>query len=596
MLEKINSYFEKSTQNIQRICVILFLSAFLVRLVYVLTLDDKWYFYDTVHYDKAANSILNGEGFGRGYFFSSIKEFQDEYSLPPVYPVFLAGVYAIFGQDFFAVRIVQSLVCAFLTLMIFLIAERVFNRRVALLAAVISIFYPLLVFISGLLYVTALFTLLIALFVWFALKSYESEDIKSPALAGLFLGLATLAGPILLGFYPLAALWMVFTLDKPFFSRVKTTAIFLTIAVLTLVPWGIRNYKIFGKVTPVSASADWFLSEAQSRIQNELNVRISTDDSGIHFEVYVSGDFDGRLTAPSKPIEKPREYYAGLMLKGGLSKYIDRFEIKRNLDNSRLHEVDEFEHEGLNNMWLADSVFGTVRGHLANFSSDVEKDFLAVFVGLPNPTEVTLKWGKDTEAAGVSQTGVALLLDRPSLDASGYVLKRLPYGMLELWQVESGSPMKLIAEKMGEKSLGIGTNGAQPGVSRGGIFGKIFYILTDDPKGFISHYSSEFVHFWQLYPDRVMTKNQFTNSKTMYVSIATFAPVLIFSILALFYSKKNWRKVGLLFLTIMSFALGYAFFQTRVRYRIPVEPYMIILASYGFAIVFERVKLALQRR
>ena len=592
MLKKISFYIEKLTQNTRRLCLILFLSAFFVRLIYILTLEDKWYFYDTIHYDKAARSILDGEGFGTGYFFSGIKEFEKEYSLPPAYPIFLAGIYAIFGQDLFAVRIVQSLISAFLTLLIFLIARKVFNVKVALLSGAISILYPLLVFIGGLLYVTALYALLIALFVWFALRSYESENMKFPALAGLFLGLATLAGPILLGFYPLAALWILFALERPLFSRIKTTAIFLTVAVLTLIPWGIRNYKIFGKITPVSASADWFLSEAQSKIQNELSIRISSDGSGNHFAVYINGDFDGRLTDTSRWIETSGSTYSGLMLNGGLSKYIDRFELKTNSD---LHEVDEFEQESLSKMWLADSVFGTVNGSLANFSSDVEQVFLAVFAGRPNPTEVTIKWGEGTQATGVIQTGVALMLDKPNLNANGYLLKRLPYGMLELWQVENGSPVKLIAEKMGEKSLGGGTDGTQQGVNRGGIFGKIFYILTDDPKGFIGHYVSEFVHFWQLYPDRVMTKNRFTSWKTVVVSVATFGPVLIFSIFGVLHSRQNWRKAGLLFLTVLSFALGYAFFQTRIRYRIPAEPYMIILASYGFLAVIERLKVAAKR-
>ena len=92
MFKKLGALIEILTQNSRKLYLFLFISAFLVRVVYIMTLEDKWYFYDTVHYDKAASSILSEQGFGKGYYFSGIAEFQDEYSLTPVYPLFLAGI------------------------------------------------------------------------------------------------------------------------------------------------------------------------------------------------------------------------------------------------------------------------------------------------------------------------------------------------------------------------------------------------------------------------------------------------------------------------------------------------------------------------
>ena len=34
-------------------------------------------------------------------------------------------------------------------------------------------------------------------------------------------------------------------------------------------------------------------------------------------------------------------------------------------------------------------------------------------------------------------------------------------------------------------------------------------------------------------------------------------------------------------MTVLSFAIGYSFFYAKIRYRIPVEPYIIILSAYG---------------
>lgn len=576
MIDKIKNIYNHLVNNKKSLFWAIFLCAFAVRFIYILTLEDKWYFYDTVHYDKAANSIVAGEGFGTGYHFSSIEEFSGAYSLPPVYPIFLAGIYAVAGQNFYAVRIVQAILGALLCLVIYLISTKVFNKTVGLLAAAASIFYPLLIFTSGLLYSTIIFALFIALFVWFMLLSLEKDNAIWPILAGVSLGTATLAGPILFALYPMTALWILIAVQKSFLNKIRLGTLVFVAAILTLVPWGIRNYQIFGKITPVSASADWFLSEAQSRVQNNVKVKMSTDETGNQFHVFVSDEFDGTLTDTSHFQTNGKTLYSGLELQGGLSKYIEKFEIG---SSSGEKIIEEFDQGELSNQWLADSSFGIVEGQLAVFSPDISKAHWAFYKSGFNPKEVAFEWGKDTEAAGVSQTALALMFDAPS-GGNGYLVKRLPHGLLELWKVENGEPIEIIDEKMGEKSIGIG-DGSQKKVS-GGIFGKILYILTDNPIGFIEHYTHEFIHFWQLFPDRVMSQNQFTNWKTTAISLFTFGPILVFFVVGIFFSVKDWRNAALLVITVMSFALGYSFFQTRIRYRIPIEPFMIILASYGF--------------
>ena len=44
----------------------------------------------------------------------------------------------------------------------------------------------------------------------------------------------------------------------------------------------------------------------------------------------------------------------------------------------------------------------------------------------------------------------------------------------------------------------------------------------------------------------------------------------------------------------LSFAVGYAFFVGKIRYRIPVEPYLIILGSYGLYDVYVSVRARLK--
>ena len=70
--------------------VVLFALALAARLAFVLTLEDRYYYFDTVHYDKAAKALIAGRGFGEGYEFSQF--FRKEYALTPLYPIFLAAI------------------------------------------------------------------------------------------------------------------------------------------------------------------------------------------------------------------------------------------------------------------------------------------------------------------------------------------------------------------------------------------------------------------------------------------------------------------------------------------------------------------------
>jgi hypothetical protein len=66
----------------RRSLIYIFLLALSVRLVFIFTMQDGFYFGDSVKYSAAAvNLLANGE-------------FGDKYTRPPVYPVFLAGIYA----------------------------------------------------------------------------------------------------------------------------------------------------------------------------------------------------------------------------------------------------------------------------------------------------------------------------------------------------------------------------------------------------------------------------------------------------------------------------------------------------------------------
>jgi len=103
MLKQVSQFFKNIPKlSERRLFLLIFISAFVIRFAYIMTLENKWYYYDTVH--KAATSILNGEGFGTGYSFSNLG-FDQEYVTRTCIPSFLSGIHGLFGRNFVIVRI-----------------------------------------------------------------------------------------------------------------------------------------------------------------------------------------------------------------------------------------------------------------------------------------------------------------------------------------------------------------------------------------------------------------------------------------------------------------------------------------------------------
>src|SRR4030095_2584065 len=87
--------------NWRRALVSVFFTALLIRLGFVSTLQDAFYFPDSVAYSGAEVRLVTNGEFG-------------PYNRPPGYAVFLAAIYMLFGESILAARIVESFLGAFL--------------------------------------------------------------------------------------------------------------------------------------------------------------------------------------------------------------------------------------------------------------------------------------------------------------------------------------------------------------------------------------------------------------------------------------------------------------------------------------------------
>src|SRR3990167_9197624 len=111
----------------RRYILALFSLAFIVRLIIVLQ-DTDIPAADAHVYDGLAISISQGNGY--------VNSDGTPHSLyPPFYPFFLSVIYTFFGHNYFAVRIIQSIIGAFICVLIYLIGRKAIGTAAGGIAA-----------------------------------------------------------------------------------------------------------------------------------------------------------------------------------------------------------------------------------------------------------------------------------------------------------------------------------------------------------------------------------------------------------------------------------------------------------------------------
>lgn len=156
------------------------------------------HFPDTDSYDRGALAIMKG-----GSLWES-------YPRTPVYPAFLAGIYALAGQkNYKAVIIAQLFVLGLAnTAIIYLLAMRIFSEK--WFASLTAIFFnmdlmPIIFDFAILTESISAFLLLCS--IWLLIRAIEKFSWQRTILAGLFLGIAALVRP---AFAPLLPFVFIF--------------------------------------------------------------------------------------------------------------------------------------------------------------------------------------------------------------------------------------------------------------------------------------------------------------------------------------------------------------------------------------------------
>jgi 4-amino-4-deoxy-L-arabinose transferase-like glycosyltransferase len=207
---------------------------------------------DAFEYDYYARSIAAGDGYPEsGYLL---------YGGPtairgPAYPYLLGGVYALSGDSRLAGQLAGAALGALAVLLLYLVARRIWGRRIGFVAAALAAVFPPLVLLGRDLVSETLFLPLLLAAVLCVLEFRRSGGaLRWAAAAGTLCGLAALTRntgialilPVVLG------VWTARPRLRP--RALLAPAVAVSCAALATAPWLLRDAAEFGRFVPLTTS------------------------------------------------------------------------------------------------------------------------------------------------------------------------------------------------------------------------------------------------------------------------------------------------------------------------------------------------------
>jgi len=194
---------------------------------------------------KLANNILRGNGFTS----CSQAPFYPDVVRTPVYPLFIAALYFIFGESLQVIAIVQVLLDVITCVLIFYISKRIFNQTIGFMSAIFYAIGMTNVGLAVLALSETLFTFLVTLIIYYLSKYMDSRKFSYLLFIGFFWGGAVLCRPIGLFSIPIIFI-LILWLNKSRWKKAIIHATFvLFLGLLVISPWIWRNHTITGHFT-----------------------------------------------------------------------------------------------------------------------------------------------------------------------------------------------------------------------------------------------------------------------------------------------------------------------------------------------------------
>jgi 4-amino-4-deoxy-L-arabinose transferase-like glycosyltransferase len=250
--------------NSKRLLTLILVAAVLVRIPIAIYMGDQVIelpaIQDQVSYDALARSLLDGRGYSfteNWYPFTKANTPTAHWSF--LYPLYLAGVYALTGYHPLVARLLQGVVGgALLCFLIYKIGRRVVSEDTGLVGAGLAAVYGYFIYYNVALMTETFSIVLVLLILYLSLELKEEPILIRWLGLGVSLGLAALLRQTVLLFAPFLLIWLFIEL-RTRAMRWWYFALPIAIMLLFVLPWTLRNYQVYREFLLLNSNAGYAL-------------------------------------------------------------------------------------------------------------------------------------------------------------------------------------------------------------------------------------------------------------------------------------------------------------------------------------------------
>ncbi len=254
-------------QNIKQryVLIIIFLIAILIRALYLYLYsqlpDWEQLTVDNFYHHNWAVSIMSGNIFGDTTYFRA-----------PFYIYCLALMYKLFSVSLWTARIFGITIGALSIVYTYLIANKMFSNKTAILAAALQMILPMVLYFEGELLLDPLFMLLLQITCYCFILWNEQKNPSHGFSCGIFLGLAIITRPTALIFIPIVLIY--FYRNKIFNKSFKYILPFFIGILIIVGSIFIRNLTIAGDPVIVSSQGGINLYIGNNELADGVSARL----------------------------------------------------------------------------------------------------------------------------------------------------------------------------------------------------------------------------------------------------------------------------------------------------------------------------------
>jgi 4-amino-4-deoxy-L-arabinose transferase-like glycosyltransferase len=197
-------------------------------------------------YNKLAISLAKGNGY---------KLFGHYTAYEPIgYPLFISIFYRFLGYNIIIPKFLNVIFSVISIVLIYKISKLLINKQVALLSAFLYSIFPLSIIYTSVLSTEIIFTSIFLMIIY--VISINNFSNFHNILLGILIGIASLIKPFML-IFGFVCVFILFIRNRNFKKIIYSVIIINSFVIITISPWTMRNYLVFGRIIPVSTNGGY---------------------------------------------------------------------------------------------------------------------------------------------------------------------------------------------------------------------------------------------------------------------------------------------------------------------------------------------------